>query len=56
MAGLVDKKIGGPAAWRGEALTARWDWIWPLSDGDVTDLERALSSAKRVGLALPIVK
>jgi hypothetical protein len=51
MATMIAEPLGGPAAWRGEELTGSTDWIWPVSDAAVAELDAALQAVKRRGLA-----
>jgi hypothetical protein len=43
--------VGGPAAWRGDALARRDDWIVRLDAAAIAELERARDVARRVDLA-----
>ncbi|MEZ4369779.1 MAG: TauD/TfdA family dioxygenase [Polyangiaceae bacterium] len=38
--------VSGPAAWRGDELAVREDWLDQLNDDDVAELEAALAFAK----------
>src|SRR4030095_15947395 len=40
----------GPAAWRGEDLRRTIDWIWPITDADIEEVDAALQRVKRRGL------
>jgi hypothetical protein len=44
--------IGGPAAWRGEALGQTRDWVVPLDATAIDELERAGADVRRRGLDL----
>jgi hypothetical protein len=44
------KPIGGPAAWQGATLLAERDWIRPLGDGAVREIDAALAHVKKRGL------
>jgi Taurine catabolism dioxygenase TauD, TfdA family len=51
MATMIAQPLGGPAAWRGADLARSTDWIWPVSDAAVAELDAALQAVKRRGLA-----
>ena len=42
--------LGGPAAWRGAELMAQRDWIRPLSDAAVDELDRAVTALRERGI------
>ncbi|MBX3027747.1 TauD/TfdA family dioxygenase [bacterium] len=44
--------IGGPAAWRGDEVRRREDWIEPLEPGDVAELRAAVDAVRARGLAM----
>jgi hypothetical protein len=46
------KPVTGPKAWRGEQLARDSSWIMTLTEGEIAELDRALSTAKRLGLPL----
>jgi hypothetical protein len=48
---VAREPVGGPAAWRGDALDAR-DWTVRLDDHDVAELERARDGVRRRGIEL----
>jgi hypothetical protein len=43
------KLIGGPGAWQGATLLAERDWIRPLGDGAVREIDAALAHVKKRG-------
>jgi hypothetical protein len=51
MATMTAQPLGGPAAWRGADLARSTDWIWPVSDATVAELDAAVAGVKRRGLA-----
>ncbi len=53
MSMMTANPIPGPAAWRGEDLARRTDWIWPITDADAEELDAALHAVKRRGLDWP---
>lgn len=44
--------VGGPAAWRGDALRGRSDWIVPLDAAAIAELDAARAAVRARGLAL----
>jgi hypothetical protein len=44
------KPIGGPAAWQGATLLAQRDWIRPLGDAAVAEIDAALAHVRKRGL------
>ncbi|MBT3910381.1 MAG: TauD/TfdA family dioxygenase [Rhodospirillaceae bacterium] len=42
--------VGGPAAWRGPEMAASDDWIYRLSDAEISELESAASTCEAAGL------
>jgi hypothetical protein len=45
--------ILGPATWRGEDLARRTDWIHPIADAEVEEMDAALRLVERRGLDWP---
>lgn len=46
---IPDRPIDNPAAWRGDELSGRDDWVYRLSGAQVAELEDALAVAKQTG-------
>jgi hypothetical protein len=46
------KPYDSPAAWRGDEIQARKDWIHQLSDGEVSEIEHALAAVKAQGISI----
>ena len=44
--------VPGPAAWRGSEVARRTDWIHPLSDVEVAELDAAVAAARATGKPL----
>ena len=44
------RPIGGPVAWQGETLLQQRDWIRPLDDSDLQEIDDALQGVKARGL------
>ena len=44
------RPIGGPAAWRGATLLAERDWIRPIGEAAVAEIDTALGHVKRSGI------
>ena len=49
MTDTVLRPIGGPAAWQGATLLAERDWIRPIGDAAVVEIDAALAQVKRRG-------
>lgn len=49
---VARQPILGPAAWRGDEMVRRDDWIEPLTPVQVRELEEACAAVQRRGLAL----
>ena len=50
MTDTVLRPIGGPAAWQGATLLAERDWIRPIGDAAVAEIDAALAQVKRSGI------
>ena len=50
MTDTVLRPIGGPAAWQGATLLAERDWIRPIGDAAVAEIDVALAQVKRRGV------
>jgi hypothetical protein len=48
--------LGGPAAWRGEDLAARRDWMVTLSAAQIAELDAARAAIRARGLALATLR
>ena len=48
--------IGGPSAWRGEAMARTEEWMVRLSDEHLVEVDEAVTRVKRRGLDLPRVR
>ena len=44
--------ITGPKAWRGETLARETSWIVTLTDAEIADIDRAVTTARASGLPL----
>ena len=44
------RPIGGPAAWQGATLLAERDWIRPIGEAAVAEIDAALDHVKRSGI------
>ena len=51
----MNAPLDGPAAWRGEELFARGDWLHTLDDSEVAELEAAVDSALALGVPLETI-
>src|SRR4051812_47586639 len=45
-------EVGGPMAWRGEALKNDGSWMIQLTEPQIRDIDRALAAAKETGRPL----
>ncbi len=45
--------IRGPAAWRGEDLARTTDWIRPITDTEIEEMDAALRAVQRRDLDWP---
>ena len=53
MSSVWTKPITGPKAWRGDALSGDpSSWIMTLSAAELTDIDRALATARATGKAM----
>ena len=50
--GLTHAIIKSPADWRASEIEARSDWIHPLSDPEIDEIESALAGAKKKGIGI----
>ena len=50
MSKSVPETIDGPAAWLGTTLTENTDWIRPVAESDLTELDDALKAVEARGL------
>jgi len=46
--------LDSPAAWRASDLRKNTDWLYQLSEEDITELESAISHAKATGKAIEV--
>ena len=49
-AGIPMKPVTDPANWRAEDLAIADDWIYPLSDVDIAELDAAVAAVEDAGL------
>jgi Taurine catabolism dioxygenase TauD, TfdA family len=47
-----NKPVVDPAGWTKDDLTRNTDWLYPLNDAEIADLDRALAEIERRGIAL----
>lgn len=50
---VLNRKIEGPAAWKGSGLASDTSWMYRLTDRDIVSLDGALREVKRRGLTFP---
>ena len=52
MSAFLEHEVAGASVWKGEQMRARRDWIYPLTQTEVAEIDSALAKAKSGGLAL----